>query len=312
MQSKMTTLGQVFDKVDQMSVNNHDKFINVREISFENLSCIKISGEPHYLKPIAQQAICTKLGIPVTYMRKCPDHLQEYNLNHWIQKLKNDELFFRFDGEDVRAIFTKKYRPVDNFEVLEKLDRLGFNSDQQVQVSLDQEFMMLNIMDSQRTFSLDRNKDKMTPGISLSNSEVGLSALSISAFFLRLVCTNGMISKTEVSASYRHVSLKILSELPQTLNRLQYELDGQKDKFRISLESRVSNFDETLTRFNRQFLLSKQEISAVEWAKFEAGSIETMWDVINIYTRASQHKELSAQASYKLERVGGDILALFK
>jgi len=121
-----------------------------------------------------------------------------------------------------------------------------------------------------------------------------------------------MISQTEVSTSYRHVSLKILSELPQTLNRLQYELDRQKDKFRISLESRVSNFDETITRFNRQFLLNKSEISAVEWATLETGSIETMWDVINVYTRSAQHKELSAQASYKLQKVGGDILALVK
>ncbi|MDQ1328972.1 MAG: hypothetical protein QG641_2258, partial [Candidatus Poribacteria bacterium] len=293
MHSKMTTLGKVFDTVDQMSVNNHDKFINVRELFFESLESIKISGEPHHLKPIAQQAICTKLGIPATYLRKCPTHLQERNLNHWIQKLKNDELFFRFDGEDVRAIFTKKYRPVDNFEVLEKLDRLGFDSDQQVQVSLDENFMMLNILDGHRIFSLDGNKDKMTPGINLSNSEVGLSALSISSYFFRIVCCNGLISKTEVSASYRHVSLKILSELPQTLNKLQYELDRQKDKFRISLESRVSNFDETLSRFNRQFLLSKQEISAVEWAVFGAGSIETIWDVINVYTKSAQHKELS-------------------
>jgi hypothetical protein len=30
---------------------------------------------------------------------------------------------------------------------------------------------------------------------------VGLASLSIAAFFLWLVCTNGMISKTEVSAS---------------------------------------------------------------------------------------------------------------
>ncbi len=179
-----TTLGKVFDKVDQMSVNNHDKFINVREIFFQDLETVKIGGEPHYLKPIAQQAICTKVGIPVTYMRKCPDHLQERNLNHWIQKLKNDELFFRFDGGDVRAIFTKKYRPVDNFEVLEKLDRLGFNSDQQVQVSLDENFMMLNILDDHRTFLLDGKKDKMTPGINFSNSLFLIFLIVISDSFI--------------------------------------------------------------------------------------------------------------------------------
>jgi hypothetical protein len=87
-----------------------------------------------------------------------------------------------------------------------------YEPDTRVQCSLDNEFMSLSIPDSKETFQF--NGERMTPGISVSNSEVGLTSLSIAAFMLRLVCTNGMISKTEVSASYRHVSTKILSELP--------------------------------------------------------------------------------------------------
>jgi hypothetical protein len=66
--------------------------------------------------------------------------------------------------------------------------------------------------------------DRIAPGASIGNSEVRLASLSVAAFFLRLVCTNGMISKTGVSASYRHVSLKILNELPQVLERVSVEL----------------------------------------------------------------------------------------
>jgi hypothetical protein len=60
-------------------------------------------------------------------------------------------------------------------------------------------FMLLSIPDGKQTFQV--NGDKMTPGISVSNSEVGLASLSVSAFFLRLVCTNGMVAKTEIFAS---------------------------------------------------------------------------------------------------------------
>jgi len=35
--SSMTTFGNVFDKVQQMSRNYHDKFIEVSELSFESL-----------------------------------------------------------------------------------------------------------------------------------------------------------------------------------------------------------------------------------------------------------------------------------
>ena len=38
----------------------------------------------------------------------------------------------------------------------------------------------------------------------------------------------------------------------------------------------------------------------------------TMFNVINAYTRAAQDKELTGEESHKLERVGGEILALVK
>jgi len=39
-----------------------------------------------------------------------------------------------------------------------------------------------------------------------------------------LIIPNGAISRTEVSASYRHVSLKILSEFPKVLDKVSLEL----------------------------------------------------------------------------------------
>ena len=130
--------------------------------------------------------------------------IKEINLDHWIQREKNDKLLFRFDGQDVRAVFTTKYIPVDNFEVAERLDSLGYGPDTEVQCHLDPEFMSLSIPDGKNAF--DINGDRFKPGISISNSEVGLASLSIAAFVLRLVCTNGLVAKSDVSASYRHVN----------------------------------------------------------------------------------------------------------
>ena len=101
-------------------------------------------------------------------------------------------------------MFTTKYIPVDNFEVAERLDSLGYGPDTEVQCHLDPEFMSLSIPDGKNAF--DINGDRFKPGISISNSEVGLASLSIAAFVLRLVCTNGLVAKSDVSASYRHVN----------------------------------------------------------------------------------------------------------
>jgi hypothetical protein len=147
----------------------------------------------------------------------------------------------------------------------------------------------------------------MTPGISISNSEVGLASLSISAFILRLVCTNGMVAKNEISASYRHVSTKILSELPLVFEKVADGLGKQKDRLKLSLESPVTDPLATIESFNRQFALGEMEKSAVEWAwPQEMG--ETMFNVVNAYTRAAAMEGLPAESSFRLQRVGGEVL----
>jgi hypothetical protein len=138
---------------------------------------------------------------------------------------------------------------------------------------------------------------------------VGLASLSIAAFLLRLVCTNGMVSKTEISASYRHVSTKILDEFPAVMDKVSYELGAQKHKIGLSMESPLDDPLATLNNFNRQFQLNQHQKDAVEWAwPQEMGN--KMFAVINTYTRASQFKGLSAENSYQLQRFGGNILGM--
>jgi len=153
--------------------------------------------------------------------------------------------------------------------------------------------------------------NKFTPGISVSNSEVGLASLSVAAFFLRLICTNGMISKTEVSASYRHISLKILQEFPKVLERVSFELGQQKSQFRISMQTPVENPLMTIESFNRQFQIGEKDREAVKWG-WEQEMGKTMFHVVSAYTRAAQFEGLSAEASYRLQKVGGMVLGLVK
>ena len=307
MKPNLTTLGKVFDRVDELSSACYDQNIDVPDISFDNLETVLIAGEPHPVKPVAQRSLSNRLGIPYPYLTRCPSDVQALNLNHWIKHEKNDHLLFRFDGYAVRAVFTTKYIPVDNFEVMERLDALGYKPETQVQCHLDPEFMSLSIPDGAKAF--DINGDKFKPGISISNSEVGLASLSIAAFVLRLVCTNGLVAKSDVSASYRHVSTKILSEFPNVMDKVSLELGAQRAQFKLSMESAVDDPTATLASFNRQFGLNGGEKDAVEWAwPQEAG--ETMFHVVNTYTRAAQMEVLPAESSFRLSRVGGNILGM--
>lgn len=306
--SKLTTLAKVYDRVQTMARNYNDRYIPVVGISFENLESVCISGEGTYpLRHIAQQSVAYRLGIPIQYLRKCPAEVQAFNMNHWIKHEKNKNLFFRFDGDEVRAIFTPRYIPIDNNMLLDHLLSSGYQPETRVQCSLDDEFMLVSIPDDRDTFRV--NGDRMTPGIAVSNSEVGLASLSVSAFILRLVCTNGMVSKTNFSASYRHVSEKLLSNLPGVLNSLRSGVDQQKERFAISLNTKVSNPEATVESFNRQFEVRKEEKEAIDWALREELGF-TMFAIINTYTKAAQYELLSAEGRFRLQRVGGAILGM--
>jgi hypothetical protein len=67
----------------------------------------------------------------------------------------------------------------------------------------------------------------------------------------------------------------------------------------------------TIERFNRQFALGEREKEAVAWAwPQEAG--ETMFNVVNTYTRAAAMEGLLAESSFRLQRVGGEVLGMLK
>lgn len=306
--SRLIPLGEVREQVAEISKNHWDDLIPVNDVQFIGLDRVNIAGEEHRMKPAAQRGISYRLGIPYQYLQKCDPLLQAVNLNEWMQKERNEKLFFRFDGDEIRAAFTPRYTPIDHLQVLDRLSENGYNDQTPVQYSLDDEFFLLNIPDRTKSFQV-KPGDRMEPGISLGNSEVGLSSLTISAFVLRLVCTNGLISKTSIDSSYRHVSHRILNEFPQVLNQVSMELDKQRNQWAISTESQVDNPEHTIHSFNRQFNLNKTEEEAVTWAwSHESGN--TMFQIVNAYTKAAQFPKLPTESEYRLQKVGGSILSM--
>jgi hypothetical protein len=66
-----------------------------------------------------------------------------------------------------------------------------------------------------------------------------------------------------------------------------------------------------MNSFNRQFQLGKMEQEAVEWwYGFEPQN--TIFDIIQGYTRGAQFAGLTAESGYRLQKVGWNILAIVK
>ena len=138
-----------------------------------------------------------------------------------------------------------------------------------------------------------------------------MASLRIAAFYLRLVCTNGLIAKAQFATAYRHISRRILDDFPNVFSQVSQHLLRQRDQFRISMESRVDDPVATMKSFNRQFQLGESEVEAADWGWiWEPGN--TMFHIVNAYTRGAMFTGLPAGSSYKLQTVGGQILAMMK
>ncbi len=236
------TLENVIDRVHEISANNYDEIMPVREMLFENLNRMEIAGQSYGVLPSAQRLIANRLRIPFSYLTRCPADLQRDNLQYWLEReLNNREtLFCRFTGNHLRAVFTERYTAIDHMEVLTKMLEFGFDPATEVHLALDNEIMVLKVPEYDRLFQLSE-KDKIVPGISIANSEVGILALGISAFYYRLVCTNGLIDKTSVDARYKHISRRVMDEFPLVLEGVVSQSRHGHERFRISMENHHSD-----------------------------------------------------------------------
>ena len=306
------TFESLIQKVHEMSANYYDETIEVKDIEFESLYTAWIGGNRFTVLPSAQRLLANKLRVPYSYLCRCPGELQAKNLNYWIRREaeKRDTFFCRFDGAKLRAVFTSRYTAIDNMEILSKMLESGFSPNREVHYSIDDELLIMKVPDYSRSFEIEAD-DRIVPGISIANSEVGILAFTIEAYFYRLVCSNGLISMTSVQSKFKHISRKALTQFPSLLDGIVKESRITQEKFTISIESRVEDPISTIRSFAKQFHINRKELETVEHAwEFDPGY--TMWHVVNAFTSAAREPSLTAEQAYKLEKVGGMILSIIK
>jgi hypothetical protein len=313
--TKTVTLETVIQEVHHQSANHFDETIPVQDMEFDSLSQMWISGRRLEILPSAQRLLSNRLRVPYSYLSRCPDELQARNLNYWIEqeRRQRDTLFCRFAGDNIRAVFTDRYQPLDNMEILSHLIQHGFDPSTKVQYSMDDAMFLVKIPEYARAFGVNPGYgelDRIVPGVSFANSEVGLLAFSIEAYFYRLVCTNGLIAKTSSTLSrFKHISNRGLENFPETLSNVIEDSIRKQEQFRLSRQSAVDDPIRSIEAFSLQFGLSQTEAEIVQKAyHLEPGA--TMFHIINAFTRAAQDDSLETLQTYRLERAGGQILGL--
>jgi len=312
-----TTLENVINKVHEKSINHFDEVMPVHEMSFDNLEQMWISGKQIDVAPSAQRLLSNRLRVPYSYLSRCPKDLQAENLNYWIEQESQhrDTFFCRFNGDTLRAVFTERYQPLDNMQILSQLIEQGFDPNSEVQYSIDDGMFLLKIPEYAKAFGVNPgygNLDEIVPGIAFANSEVGLLAFSIEAFFYRLVCANGLISKTASTVSrFKHISNKGLVNFVDTLTLVIGESILNQEQFMLSRNSLIDDPVSSIDSFSKRFGLSQKESEIVTQAFYQEPG-NTLFHIINAFTAAAKTDGLSTSDVYRFEKTGGQVLSLVK
>lgn len=158
------------------------------------------------LTPLGHQQLGEYTGIPKVYYDKLlatdPSVLAG-NVNLWLsRKPEKERRMVRTIEGKVRALLSDSYQRIDNYEVAEvALDILsgvpGLRvvssavTDSRLYIKAVSDSLQLPVPGSKRV------GDLVETGVVVSNSEVGLGAVSIMPFAHFLVCTNGMVRNQE-------------------------------------------------------------------------------------------------------------------
>ena len=309
-----TTLGNLIEQVETMSAGNFDETVSLNDIEFESLNEMWIGGVGVEVLPQAQRLLANRLHTPFSYLDRCPAELQAENLNYWLEEERKirETFFCRFNAQrQVRAVFTDRYTAIDNREILARMPELGFRPEQEVQYMLDDGMMVVKVPEYAKSFEVAL-KDNVVPGLSFTNSEIGFYSFTIECFFLRLICTNGLVVPVSAGQSrFKHISRKAFEALPETIQMVAETSNRQQEKMGISVNTLVHNPIQTIEGFNKRFGLTQTEGKMVNTA-WEQEPLPTMWGIIQAFTGAAKAPDLTVETAYRLERVGGQILAMVK
>lgn len=148
--------------------------------------------------------VASTLGIPAKYydvMQKQKPDLLADNVNAWFSDKDSSYMVRTLDygdgaGQVARALLSDRYRRIDNLEIASAvLPLFAGNPDVEVMsAEVTTEKIYLKIVNHRLEMACVG--DIVQAGVVISNSEVGLGAVSVQPMIYTLSCTNGMITPT--------------------------------------------------------------------------------------------------------------------
>lgn len=250
---------EVLTELKRQNESKHDYISPAGSISLwddgQTLSMrSSVSQELFGTTDLFHRQIGSALNIPAKYydlMRTQKPELLSENVNCWLRSREQNYMIRSMDygsGRVARAFLSDRYRRIDNMEVASAVLPLFAGKEEMEVISCEVTMsrLYLKILNKRLEAEVVPG-DFVQAGVVISNSEVGLGAVSVQPLVYRLVCSNGMVCN-EFGERKAHVGRAA---------------KGLEDSFGIYT-------DETMEAEDRAFMLRLRDttLAAIEEARF--------------------------------------------
>ncbi len=202
------TLQAMAAEIERQAANRKDYVAPTAALSMipqENDCAMQVRGVDAFnINNLAHRQIGDHVSIPAKYydrMRESAPTLLADNVNHWLSKDGSDRMVRTLDGK-VRAFLSDRYRPLENFDLAEAV--LPVLMQQQLEIiscEVTERRLYIKAADKRINRDIPTGKNRMgdgshvifdtvSPAIVISNSEVGMGALSVETAVWTRACTN--------------------------------------------------------------------------------------------------------------------------
>lgn len=305
-------LEELADRVSDAAKRHVDHpGITLGETWFEETGHWRYNGEAGPISRHALGQLCGRLTLPgggtapAGYLSRCPAPLAVAHLNHWLslEAAADQDVLVRTnldtDGSPrVRAVLSTRYAKADHQSVLDAIRQAMPHHGLTLRsYSLDDDQMTLRLtVGSDHPASLD---DPLRIGLHVSNSEVGLGRIAITAFITRLVCSNGLVVNVADLSGLRR---RHIGKAGESLDHIVGAgigpiLEQADEACQLLVGSRTLPIREPVTDYIER--VTKRLELPVETTELARRHVqgETLYDVINAFTRAAQEFPVAQRIS---------------
>jgi len=346
------SLTELAQEIERRSAAKRDFIAPTPKLSMDVLETQAMlqlgEAAPLAINDLAHGQIAEYVGIPRAYYQRMQQHepkLLAANVNRWLhddEERKDDKRMVRTLDGNVRALLSNKYRPLENEDLAQAV----------LPVLLDEGFLILSseitdrrlyikAVDARIERDVPSGKrmgdgshhffDTISPGITISNSEVGFGALSIERSIYTKACTNlaliGSVMRKYHTGARAELSDEVYAMLTDDTKRAtDVALWGQvRDLVHAALQPET--FDKTVAKLTdaSDQKLEGDVVEVIELSGKKLGLIESERQGVlrrliegGDLTRYGLHSAITRHSadvpSYdratELERVGGQIIEM--